>query len=166
MRRNRSSFSFPDFSLRRLLLQGARAARGSPTLGNRCDIEKGTSTSSKGEKTSSTSSNKVSVRIDFSFLCRRGEKPQKLFIVFCLQKKNSLKQSGKNFQRREASTFERQRSLGCCVFVVNFSLARKFIFARAFLRGANKIKTTRLFASSDDIEHCCMLSVGVLLTRS
>lgn len=64
MRRNRSSFSFPDFSLRRLLLQGARAARGSPTLGNRCDIEKGTSSSSKGEK-SSSSSNKVSC-IDFS----------------------------------------------------------------------------------------------------
>jgi hypothetical protein len=62
MRRNRSSFSFPDFSLRRLLLQGARVARGSPTLGNRCDIEKGTSSSSKGEKTSSTSSNKVSER--------------------------------------------------------------------------------------------------------
>ena len=60
MRRNRSSFTFPDFSLRRFLLQ-ARAARGSPTLGNRCDIEKGGSSTSKGEKSSSsTSSNKVS----------------------------------------------------------------------------------------------------------
>ncbi|CRL05268.1 CLUMA_CG018058, isoform A [Clunio marinus] len=58
MRRNRSSFSFPDFSLRRLLLHGARAARGSPTLGSRCDIEKGTGSSSKGEKSSSTPSNK------------------------------------------------------------------------------------------------------------
>ncbi|KAG5669850.1 hypothetical protein PVAND_000141 [Polypedilum vanderplanki] len=56
MRRNRSSFTFPDFSLRRLLLQ-ARAARGSPTLGNRCgDIEKGAGSTSKGEKSSSTSS--------------------------------------------------------------------------------------------------------------
>lgn len=61
MRRNRSSFTFPDFSLRRFLLQ-ARAARGSPTLGNRCDIEKAASSTSKGEKSSSsTSSNKVSV---------------------------------------------------------------------------------------------------------
>ena len=42
MRRSgRSSFNFPDFSLRRLLLHGARAARGSPTLSSRCDVEKG-----------------------------------------------------------------------------------------------------------------------------
>lgn len=41
-RSSRNSFSFPDFSLRRLLLQGARAARGSPPLGPRlCDVEKG-----------------------------------------------------------------------------------------------------------------------------
>lgn len=59
MRRNRSSFSFPEFSLRRLLLHGTRAARGSPTLGNRCDIEKGTGSSSKGEKPSTTPANKV-----------------------------------------------------------------------------------------------------------
>lgn len=77
MRRNRSSFSFPDFSLRRLLLQGARAARGSPTLGNRCDIEKGPSSSSKGEKSTSTSSSKVSVVhrffLPFRFaFCARG----------------------------------------------------------------------------------------------
>ncbi|XP_055585188.1 E3 ubiquitin-protein ligase RNF19B-like [Uranotaenia lowii] len=40
-RTSRNSFNF-DFSLRRLLLQGARAARGSPPLGQRlCDIEKG-----------------------------------------------------------------------------------------------------------------------------
>jgi hypothetical protein len=60
MRRNRSSFTFPDFSLRRLLMQ-ARAARGSPTLNvNRCDIEKGGGSTSKSEKSStSASSNKV-----------------------------------------------------------------------------------------------------------
>ncbi|CAG9806523.1 unnamed protein product [Chironomus riparius] len=57
MRRNRSSFTFPDFSLRRFLLQ-ARAVRGSPTLGNRCDIEKAASSSSKGEKSSSSTSSK------------------------------------------------------------------------------------------------------------
>lgn len=40
-RTSRNSFNF-DFSLRRLLLQGARAARGSPPLGQRlCDVEKG-----------------------------------------------------------------------------------------------------------------------------
>lgn len=39
---SRNPYSFPDFSLRRLLLQGARAARGSPQLGTRlCDIERG-----------------------------------------------------------------------------------------------------------------------------
>lgn len=59
MHRNRSSFSFPDFSLRRLLLQ-ARAARGSQNQnGNRCDVEKGSSSSSKNEK--SVSSNKVKI---------------------------------------------------------------------------------------------------------
>lgn len=43
-RSSRNTFSFPDFSLRRLLLQGARAARGSPPLGSRlCDAEKGNS---------------------------------------------------------------------------------------------------------------------------
>lgn len=73
MRRNRSSFSFPDFSLRRLLLQGARAARGSPTLGNRCDLEKGPSSSSKGEKASSTSSNKVSCHRFFFARFLRGK---------------------------------------------------------------------------------------------
>lgn len=56
MRRDRSSFSFADFNLRRLLLHGARAARGSPPLSNRCDIEKGASSSSKAEKSSSSNS--------------------------------------------------------------------------------------------------------------
>lgn len=78
MRRNRSSFSFPDFSLRRLLLQGARAARGSPTLGSRCDIEKGTSSSSKGEKASSTTSGKVS-RSSSIFSKRKKMKNFELF---------------------------------------------------------------------------------------
>jgi hypothetical protein len=70
MRRNRSSFSFPDFNLRRLLLQGARAARGSPPLGNRCDIEKAPSSSTKVEK-SSSSTNKVSHKkiIKMLFFC-------------------------------------------------------------------------------------------------
>lgn len=40
---SRNPYVFPDFSLRRLLLQGARAARGSPQLGTRlCDVERGT----------------------------------------------------------------------------------------------------------------------------
>lgn len=47
-RTSRNSFNF-DFSLRRLLLQGARAARGSPPLGQRlCDVEKGGSGGSGG----------------------------------------------------------------------------------------------------------------------
>ncbi|XP_062562393.1 E3 ubiquitin-protein ligase RNF19B-like [Armigeres subalbatus] len=47
-RTSRNSFNF-DFSLRRLLLQGARAARGSPPLGQRlCDIEKGSGSSRDG----------------------------------------------------------------------------------------------------------------------
>lgn len=55
-RSSRSSFSFPDFSLRRLLLQGARAARGSPPLGPRlCDIEKGNSKHEKSHASSSHS---------------------------------------------------------------------------------------------------------------
>ncbi|XP_053682134.1 E3 ubiquitin-protein ligase RNF19B-like isoform X2 [Sabethes cyaneus] len=45
-RTSRNSFNF-DFSLRRLLLQGARAARGSPPLGQRlCDVEKGSGSGS------------------------------------------------------------------------------------------------------------------------
>lgn len=36
---SRSTFSFPD--IRRLLLNGARAARGSPPMGRMCDPEKG-----------------------------------------------------------------------------------------------------------------------------
>lgn len=66
MRRNRSSsFTFPDFSFRRLLMQ-ARAARGSPTLnnnGNRCDIEKGASSTSKSEKSSTSVSSNNKVRV-------------------------------------------------------------------------------------------------------
>lgn len=59
-RSSRNTFSFPDFSLRRLLLQGARAARGSPPLGSRlCDAEKGNS------KHAASSSTKV---IFFYFL--------------------------------------------------------------------------------------------------
>lgn len=94
MRRNRSSFSFPDFSLRRLLLQGARAARGSPTLGNRCDIEKGTSSSSKTEKSSSTTSNKVSSVFEFFasiFLAAKFISCGKIKKIECpLQRKNKF----------------------------------------------------------------------------
>lgn len=36
---SRSAFSFPD--IRRILLHGARAARGSPPMGRMCDPEKG-----------------------------------------------------------------------------------------------------------------------------
>lgn len=73
MRRNRTSFSFPDFSLRRLLLQGARAARGSPPLSTRCDVEKGTNNNNnsgiKNEKLSTSSSNqKVIIDFPSSFL--------------------------------------------------------------------------------------------------
>lgn len=47
-RTSRNSFNF-DFSLRRLLLQGARAARGSPPLGQRlCDVEKGSGSGGGG----------------------------------------------------------------------------------------------------------------------
>ncbi|XP_055531891.1 E3 ubiquitin-protein ligase RNF19B-like [Wyeomyia smithii] len=53
-RTSRNSFNF-DFSLRRLLLQGARAARGSPPLGQRlCDVEKG---SGSGSSSSGPSGN-------------------------------------------------------------------------------------------------------------
>ncbi|XP_055631763.1 E3 ubiquitin-protein ligase RNF19B-like isoform X2 [Toxorhynchites rutilus septentrionalis] len=60
-RTSRNSFNF-DFSLRRLLLQGARAARGSPPLGQRlCDVEKGngsgpSANSGKHDKNGSSSS--------------------------------------------------------------------------------------------------------------
>lgn len=55
-RSSRNTFSFPDFSLRRLLLQGARAARGSPPLSTRiCDVEKGSK--SNGSSGSNTSGN-------------------------------------------------------------------------------------------------------------
>ncbi|XP_052869472.1 E3 ubiquitin-protein ligase RNF19B-like isoform X2 [Anopheles cruzii] len=65
-RTSRNSFNF-DFPLRRLLLQGARAARGSPPLGQRlCDAEKGSgsgggSTANAGgkhDKTGSSGGNK------------------------------------------------------------------------------------------------------------
>lgn len=45
---NRNGYSFPDFSLRRLLLQ-TRAAR-SPYSARMCDVERGSSTSGKGDK--------------------------------------------------------------------------------------------------------------------
>lgn len=48
-RSNRTSF-FAELSLRRLLLEGRRAARGGPS--NRCDVEKGVNSSSKGDKAS------------------------------------------------------------------------------------------------------------------
>ncbi|XP_055692544.1 E3 ubiquitin-protein ligase RNF19B-like [Lutzomyia longipalpis] len=62
MRRStRNALSFPDFSLRRLLLQGARAARGSPPLGQRlCDVEKGASKHDKSHASASGSGNSKS----------------------------------------------------------------------------------------------------------
>nr|XP_029733796.1 E3 ubiquitin-protein ligase RNF19B-like isoform X2 [Aedes albopictus] len=55
-RTSRNSFNF-DFSLRRLLLQGARAARGSPPLGQRlCDVEKGSGRDGGGGPSGSSSS--------------------------------------------------------------------------------------------------------------
>ncbi|XP_058061380.1 E3 ubiquitin-protein ligase RNF19B-like isoform X2 [Anopheles bellator] len=65
-RTSRNSFNF-DFPLRRLLLQGARAARGSPPLGQRlCDAEKGSGSGGgsaanaggKHDKTGSSGGNK------------------------------------------------------------------------------------------------------------
>lgn len=56
----RNTFIPPGFSLRRLLLQGARAARGSPPLGQRsCDVEKGNSKYDKkhGESSAGSKSN-------------------------------------------------------------------------------------------------------------
>lgn len=53
----RNTFIPPGFSIRRLLLQGARAARGSPPLGQRsCDLEKGNANSSS-KKTGEGSNN-------------------------------------------------------------------------------------------------------------
>ena len=89
MRRNRSSFTFPDFSLRRLLLQ-ARAARGSPSInGNRCDIEKGASGTSKSEKssTSTSTTNKVRKFIYLRFIdFLRGVKKYLMKVFHSLNK--------------------------------------------------------------------------------
>uniref|UniRef100_U5EF97 RBR-type E3 ubiquitin transferase n=1 Tax=Corethrella appendiculata TaxID=1370023 RepID=U5EF97_9DIPT len=56
-RTGRNTFNFPDFSLRRLLLQGARAARGSPPLGQRLcvDVEKGNNKHDRISSSSGTS---------------------------------------------------------------------------------------------------------------
>lgn len=65
MSNRRNPYSFSDFSLRRLLLQGARAARGSPQLGTRlCDVERGSVKYDKGHPSTSGSSgtNKVCVK--------------------------------------------------------------------------------------------------------
>jgi E3 ubiquitin-protein ligase RNF19A len=62
-RSSRTTFSFPDFSLRRLLLQGARVARGSPPLGQRlCDVEKG---NGKNDKNSASSSSGATNKVSF-----------------------------------------------------------------------------------------------------
>lgn len=53
---SRNPLSFTDFSFRRILLQGARAARGSPQLGTRlCDVERGGN--GKHDKNTMSSSN-------------------------------------------------------------------------------------------------------------
>lgn len=62
MSNRRNPYSLSDFSLRRLLLQGARAARGSPQLGTRlCDVERGSVKYDKSHPSTSGSSgsNKV-----------------------------------------------------------------------------------------------------------
>lgn len=58
---SRNPYSFPDFSLRRLLLQGARAARGSPPLGTRLcgDVERGTVKHDKSHAAGTSSNSKV-----------------------------------------------------------------------------------------------------------
>lgn len=57
MSNRRNPYSFSDFSLRRLLLQGARAARGSPQLGTRlCDVERGSVKYDKSHPSTSGSS--------------------------------------------------------------------------------------------------------------
>lgn len=64
MSNRRNPYSLSDFSLRRLLLQGARAARGSPQLGTRlCDVERGSVKYDKSHPSTSgsNSSNKVCV---------------------------------------------------------------------------------------------------------
>lgn len=76
---NRSGYSFPDFSLRRLLLQ-TRATRN-PYTARMCDVERGATGNGKSDKnacaSSSMSANKVSVirlflvlvfvRLDFAY---------------------------------------------------------------------------------------------------
>lgn len=59
---SRNPYSFPDFSLRRLLLQGARAARGSPPLGTRLcgDVERGTVKHDKTHTAGTSGNSKVS----------------------------------------------------------------------------------------------------------
>lgn len=67
-RSSRNTFSFPDFSLRRLLLQGARAARGSPPLGSRlCDAEKGNSKHAASSSTKVTTFFYFFIIFHFSF---------------------------------------------------------------------------------------------------
>lgn len=79
-RSSRNTFSFPDFSLRRLLLQGARAARGSPPLGSRlCDAEKGNS------KHAASSSTKVISSFNFIFIIFiffETQETSYLFLIF------------------------------------------------------------------------------------
>lgn len=61
---NRNGYNFPDFSLRRLLLQ-ARAGRG-PYSNRMCDVERGSgSSSSKSEKSIGATSSSAVHRVRF-----------------------------------------------------------------------------------------------------
>lgn len=65
MSNRRNPYSLSDFSLRRLLLQGARAARGSPQLGTRlCDVERGSVKYDKSHPSTSGSSGSNKNNID------------------------------------------------------------------------------------------------------
>lgn len=60
---NRNGYSFPDFSLRRLLLQ-TRAAR-SPYAARMCDVERGGSGSGKSDKNGCSSSS-MNAKVSFN----------------------------------------------------------------------------------------------------
>lgn len=64
----RNPYRFSDFSLRRLLLQGARVARGSPQLGSTrfCDVERAASNGASGGSESGVGVRNVTANISGS----------------------------------------------------------------------------------------------------
>lgn len=63
----RTILRFPDFSLRRLLLQSA-GVRGSPTIAQRhCDVEKGISKQDKNSGAGSSNSHNSTAKVNDKF---------------------------------------------------------------------------------------------------